>query len=408
MEKTKNELLIENFDFINEKKFVFLNREKNSKAQTYRRSYLKKGDYYYSVFDNKIILLQIIDVGSRYASEVSFKMIDNEQLLLTLSESKLLLNGKNELSLYNDSNNAITNIDSIFLPEVKISDVNLYEGIIYADANLGIFEQQYINEKVCTVNSFLNEQDTIVGKEVTFFFEPYFVIGVDEETVEKHYGIKQSVNLFFRKVKDNCFGCKQAFSVSNNLLVDVENLSCSYGTPYMFFEDIDTKYTNSSNKTYDLKVLVKKISNILSSHDRCWSLKNIQQSVFNPFFQKEIPDEEKIIGFSTNEIKSILDTYFIFDVTIGFYYSFDTWIEENGYYLTVDKKWFNIFYNAIRKGKFNNNYKISDIEVSKKDNEYFRKFTLLKEDIKYYIDLAQSIKDFETFFNECIKRVVNN
>ena len=131
------------------------------------------------------------------------------------------------------------------------------------------------------------------------------------------------------------------------------------------------------------------------------------KTIFNEFYQKEIPEEDRIIGFKTTEIKKILDDHFIFDVTLGFYYSFDTWIECKDFYVSIDKKWFGLFYRAVRKNSEPIN-KISEIKVYKKDNEYFRKFTLLQEDIPFYVNLALTKDNFDEFFEKVKNKIISS
>ena len=386
-------------DCINNVKNVYLNRTKRRKSETYIRSYLKKGDIYYSVYNDQLYLLKIVHIGETYSPKVSFEYVSKDELKLLGYEHVKIEERKSLLENYDLNNYQLANIESssmILINETEIFDLNTNKTFLTSMPRLGLFRHMYFKGKLCKINSFFNYQDIIIGKELKQLFEPFFVFDV--------VGSKDSI--IFRKVTEDDLGIIQATTVPNELIVLSEEISCAYGTPFICFENLNHIYKNYSGKEYYLKDIIKRISEEISSGDRCWTSKNVQQNIFNPFFQRTWKEEERMYGFSEDELKKILNEYFIFDVTLGFYYSMDTWIDRGDNAFAIDKKWFEIFYKNIKKYKIKEMNKLSTLVVGKLDEEYFRKFTLLEGEIQKYIDLVYLSDNFEHFFKLVISVVI--
>ena len=187
---------------------------------------------------------------------------------------------------------------------------------------------------------------------------------------------------------------KQMDEMDNILMLNSLNCKCSILPIFKKYTEVNSTYINSIGCKEKLRNILIYMSSFLSVTDRTINLR-LMCGHFSEFNQKT--RSKKYLGYNKEEINALLDKYFYFQFTVGFYQGWDSHIDLNNDILFYDKKWLKIFYDAVKRSKTENILKCSDLIPLKHEYKIYKLYLLNQKHVPFVAEIVRTSDTFDEF-----------
>ena len=378
-------------DDLNEHKKAF---PKQAKYETFIRDKINVGDLFLTKYKDECLLLRVKKKGHRYDPYFFLKIEDLGKYARELMKGNLVPNS----SLVGGIS-ALANLEKKDIKTSGIFKALQKRGYVEGDEirlypQYGLFKQVMYKEKIINIPNIYNTNECIIGRKEISLFEPFFQchdLGVNNSKAIVKIGEGM---IYFRKVDDDALSILNAIKMNNILITHALDLKCAFLPPYRTIDNLDFIYTNEGGYSYNFKDFFIYLSKRLVVADRTMNARIIITEL-SKFYQRN--ENNKFEGFSSNEIRRILDDYFVLDVTQGYYYSHDTIIDKGDHFILYDKKWLEILYNYVKKNRKKSIDSMKDIVPIKRLQDFFKLYTFSKDDFPHYLNMIHQSQSFDDF-----------
>lgn len=370
---------------------------------TYAKSFINDGDVFALKEEDKVNFYSVVNKkGNIQNGKVelkglySYKFVNYPELFSEVFP--LIGESKDSIDKLVLTKDLIDNLD-------KKINYSLKDCFLEAEPQLGLFYQKIINDKIVVFDYVNNSRDIILSKYDFDQFEPYFCLNPsdnDNKDIYKDYN--EFHYKVLRKVEDREVSLLNAIKVyltSNKLITHSLMLKCAVTLPYKIINGVDEEYTNSEGRVYKIKDILLLLSYAVYNEENYNNKTNIK-TFLSEFYTRN--QENKLIGFSDEEIDYFLDKYFIFNRMTNYYVWYDSYIENDNQLIFYSSKWFRIFYRAVNKNK--KIRKCSEIEPKGNNYKFFILYTIEESKVSFFIDLAKYVKT-EGEFLKIIEKYLN-
>lgn len=273
------------------------------------------------------------------------------------------------------------------------------------ELKLGFFRQGSVGgERFALPNEILNEGNVVMSGLERRFMEPYFEVNApltyrsEGEQTPARLGEEK---ILFRKI----LSLKDLLNLldegESELALDVSSLRARISHPYHYIpaEWVNGTYECSKGTKYDINTIFWFFADQFI-HNIGLSIVNLKEQMM-PYYQKshdyEIPKD-----LCREDVMYLASKWFVQDLRDGLYYFLQpAIINDDGSYFCLDKKWFSLFHDRVRRYGKKTVCDIDDFNFrSSKDKRYFQLFCLEQDDLAYAFGMAIDIPNFEDFYQQ--------
>jgi|GEM_PF-5519420 len=402
-------------------------RDKKAKGKpyafySYKHYEVYPGDVFYSIYQGKIIFARAITKG-RFEPFGLLDILDGRQKLpyddvIDLTSKALPSAMKNSKAQEKfDEASWIDSFKQQMLPRFATALMERSASDYIAEINersferkiieikLGVFRQGSVKGKRFVLPGEIQNKTYVVmnGLEKEFM-EPYFEIKATSAyhgENEKTPALMGDEKIIFRKI----YSLKDFYNLLDEgkpeLMLCADSIRARVSHPYHYIpkEWVNGVYECSRGTKYDINTTFWFFAEQFV-HNIGMSIVNMKQQMM-PYYQKyhnyEIPKDLR-----REDVQYLASIWFVQDVRDGLYYFLQpAIINDDGSYFCLDKKWFSLLHDRVRRyGK----KKVCDIDEfkfrSSKDKRYFQLFSLEQEDLAYAFETAIDIPNFEDFYEQ--------
>ena len=273
------------------------------------------------------------------------------------------------------------------------------------ELKFGFFRRGSIDGQPFTLPEKLQNETYIVmnGLEKTFM-EPYFEIDAPSMKSGSESALPAPVGaekLVFRKI----FSLKDFYNLLDqgkpDLLLCADSIRARVAHPYLYIppEWVNGTYECMRGTKYDINQTYWFFAQQFV-HNIGMSIVNLKQQMM-PYYQKyhhyPIPKDLR-----REDVLYLCTKWFVQDPRDGLYYHLQPTIaNDDGSYFCLDKKWFSLFHDRVRRYGKKTVCDLNDFKFrSSNDKKYFRLFSLDAVDLEYAFSMAIDILNFDDFYQQ--------
>jgi hypothetical protein len=397
----------------------------DDKYLSYGRSLLKNGDLFYSRAGTRIVVFRYekkvfheIPLESLLSGLATYKAPHQEIPAIPMKSAALtyekIPQGEDAVQdiaalVKSDPVQNPDNQRAILLRQALDVSTEVEEGVVNTrglgecafDVHVGLFQETVLGDHVFHVPALINNPDVVLDKNVAQVFEPYFTMTIHSDSSLARYLEPKAdgtyPTLYFRRAPDVPSLIERAISLENHFLIEIIDVKAAIAYPYRFIPDVDRAIVNSGGIEYRFRDLFdEEYSQLLGDGINLRML----LTQFSGYYQHF--SNFKRIGFSSKDIADFAYDNFIYDWRNGCFYRYSEKEYVGGGYFLIDKKYLEIFYRTWKKSKYKEIKAVSElVPTSKKDEEYYDRFTMPLAVISQVVTYAKGAKDFEAFYQQC-------
>lgn len=266
----------------------------------------------------------------------------------------------------------------------------------------GIFRTGCYQGKKYSLTEFTNTRDTYIDRNVVRLFEEYPYSGwLDWDLKENHSISPRKPFILFREVDRVADFSQESLSI-DNLLANLYEIRSYMAKPYAFKPHFcEGKYTNRGGIEYDKIDIFNFIFDRLTRYyDGIASRTSIFQ-IFNSYYQ-EYDDSFFHQGFSQEELLDFMEEYFNYSVIEDKYFIWDTKEEINDGIFFFDRKFFQLFYQAVKRNRFAPIHSLEGLEIKGRKGgteSYFQRYGLDPKEISMLNEKARKASSEQDFIH---------